>query len=114
MPSAVRWTHPGAAADAALSLPAGRIQFSNCVLRDVAAGVDCRTIGSLAVEMSNVLHLGGGPLVRLDHLPRPDEPTRIILSQVTLRDSGPLLECLCGQVDSLLGKISIQTDSSSI
>ncbi|NQU22620.1 MAG: protein kinase [Candidatus Nealsonbacteria bacterium] len=111
LPAAVRWTHP---ADAALSLPAGRIQFGNCVLRDVAAGVDCRTVGALTVEMSNVLHLGNGPLIRLDHAPRPDEPTRMILSQVTLRDSGPLLQCSCEQVDSSSGEISIRTDGCAL
>jgi hypothetical protein len=107
-PVAVRWTHPGDPKDAELSLPSGRLQLSDCVLQWVDAGVDCRTLGALAVELSNTLKLGGGALVRLDHCPGPDEPLQIVLSGVTLRGAGPLLECCYRAMGDQPGEISIQ------
>ena len=91
-----------------MSLPSGRLQLSNCVLRSVGAGVDCRTLGALAVELANTLQLGGGPLVRLDHCPRPDEPVLISLEQVTLRGGGPVLECRYEGIGGEAGEISIR------
>ena len=107
-PVAVRWTHPVDAGEAEMSLPSGRLQLSNCVLRSVGAGVDCRTLGALAVELANTLQLGGGPLVRLDHCPRPDEPVLISLEQVTLRGGGPVLECRYEGIGGEAGEISIR------
>jgi hypothetical protein len=60
------------------------------------------------VELANTLQLGGGPLVRLDHCPRPDEPVLIALQRVTLRGGGPVLECRCQAMDWQPGEISIQ------
>ncbi len=107
-PVAVRWTHPVDSEEAEISLPSGRLQLSDCVLRSVGAGVDCRTLGALAVEVANTLQLGGGPLVRLDHCPRPDEPVLISLEQVTLRGGGPVLECRYEEIGGEAGEISIR------
>ena len=43
--------------------------------------------------MANTLHLGVGAVLRLDHFPAADEPLSISLDRVTLRGTGPLLEC---------------------
>jgi eukaryotic-like serine/threonine-protein kinase len=90
--SAIRWVHPMRTNSADTSLPNGRLQLVNCSMRRVGAGLDCRTVGALAIEMRNLLHADAGPLVRLCHYPRPDEPTSIVISHVTLRGGGPLLE----------------------
>ena len=107
-PVAIRWTHPTGSDNAELSLPSGRVRLGDCVLRWVGAGVECQTRGALAVELANTLQLGGGPLVRLDHCPRPDEPVLIALQRVTLRGGGPVLECRCQAMDWQPGEISIQ------
>jgi len=107
-PVAVRWTHPADSDNAEFSLPSGRVRLGDCVLRSVGAGVECQTRGALAVELVNTLQLGGGPLLRLDHCPRPDEPVLIALQRVTLRGGGPVLECRCGALDEQPGEISIQ------
>lgn len=107
-PVAIRWTHPAASGDSELSLPSGRVQLSGCVLRQVEAGVDCRTVGALAVELANSLHLGAGPLVRLDHCPGADEPILVSLGQVTLRGAGPVLECGCQGLEEQPGEILIR------
>jgi len=73
----------------------------------VGAGLDCRTVGALGIELTNTLHLGAGPLVRLDHCPRSDEPLSLGLSQVTLRDGGPLLECLAPHVEEQPVEITV-------
>jgi len=106
-PPAVRWTHPADASEAVLSLPNGRLQLTDCVMRGVSTGIDCRTVGALAVELANTLHLGSGPLIRLDHWPDQDEPVRIVLTRVTLRGSGPLLAFDCRRGGDRPGEISI-------
>ena len=108
-PAAIRWTHPAARDDSPLSLPSGRVRLADCVIYGLAAGIDCRTVGALAVEISNTLALGGGPLLRLDHAPRQDEPVLISLSQVTLRNGGPLLQCRFGRIEPQPGEISVRS-----
>lgn len=105
---AVRWIHPSAGGDTALSLPSGRVTIDRCIFRNVAAAVDCRARGAVAVRFSNVLHLGAGPLVRLVRLPSPDEPTILVMDQTTLRDGGSLVQCN-GQPSGSVGKLSIET-----
>jgi hypothetical protein len=96
---AIRWIHPVQIDPSETSLPSGRIRLADCVFERVGAALDCRTVGALGIELTNTLHLGPGPLLRLDHSPRSDEPLSLSLSQVTLRDGGPLLECLAAHVD---------------
>jgi len=108
-PAAIRWTHPAAMDDSSLSLPSGRVRVADCVIYGMAVGIDCRTVGALAVEFDNTLSLGGGPLVRLDHAPRQDEPVWIGLSQVTLREGGPLLCCRFERTELRPGEVSIRS-----
>ena len=91
--SAVRWVYPGQSDEAETSLPSGRIELADCLLYRVDAGIDCRTIGAMGIELTNTLCLGAGPLLRLDHCPQADEAVSLSISQVTLRGGGPLLEC---------------------
>ena len=86
------------------------MQLSDCVSSGVAAGVDCRTVGAVVVKLANTLHLDGGPLVRLDHCPKPDEPILIELSHVTLRGAAALLECRYRRIGDQPGRISIRSD----
>jgi len=100
--------HPAQVAPSETSLPSGRIRLADCLFDRVGAGLDCRTVGALGIEVTNTLHLGAGPLVRLDHCPRSDEPLSLNLSQVTLRDGGPLLECLTPHVEDQPVEITVQ------
>jgi len=114
LPAAVRWTHPMSTADALLSLPSGRVRLVDCVLRDVAAAVDCHTAAALAVEFHNTLHVGGGPLVRLSRYPKPDEPIAIVLDHVTLREAGTVLHCEFASAEDTpaAGQIAIRSDAA--
>jgi hypothetical protein len=105
--SAIRWVHPAKNDEAELALPSGRVQLTDCLFHHVDAGLHCRTIGALAIELKNVLHLDSGPLVRLDHCPRSDEPMSIVLGQVTIRDGGPLLECLATREEKQPGEMTV-------
>jgi len=105
---ALRWIHPSEADTTRLSLPSGRVTVDCCVFRNVAAAIDGRTRGAVALRFSNVLHLGAGPLVRLVRVPGADEPAMLSLARTTLRESGPLLECGQPTVGPV-GKISIET-----
>lgn len=89
--AAIRVVH-GATSGAAAGLPSGRIRITNCVFRRVAAAVQFSGRGALALELVNSLHLGPGPMVRLIRCPTADEPLRIVLSQVTLRDANAAVE----------------------
>ncbi len=110
-PAALCWDPP---ADPSQSvLRGGRVRLINCVLHDVAVGVDCRMVGTAALEIVNTLQIGGGPLVRLDRAPSMAEPIRIHLKQVTTRGSGPLIECLhrpSGETPvEISGEISVES-----
>jgi len=113
-PVAIRWTHPVDRSRLELALPSGRVLLSDCVFRGVGPGVASERIGALAVESANVLYLDSGPLVRLDHCPRPDEPVVIGLSGVTLRGGGPLLECRYARIADQPGKISVRASGCAL
>lgn len=106
---AVRWIHPSDAERTRLSLPSGQAIVDRCVFRNVAAAVDSRTRGATALRFANVLHLGGGPLVRFAGAPAADEPTLVFLARTTLRESGPLVEW-GPMVAEPVGSISIETN----
>jgi serine/threonine protein kinase len=110
-PAAIRWMQPGEDGPAELTLPASQIRLKDCVFRQVASGIDAGRPGAVGLDLANVLFLGEGPLVRLDHCPRFDEPLTLNLSNVTLRGSGPLLECVYGRVEEQPGKIVVQAES---
>jgi hypothetical protein len=105
--SAVQWTHPSRNDDSDLSLPTGRIRFIDCSFNQVAACLDCRTIGAMAIEWNNVLAVNVGCFIQLDHCPRSDEPLSILLGKVTLRESGPLVECRMPRVENQPGDWTI-------
>ncbi len=109
--SAVRWVHPTDRKQAAVSLPNGRLAMADCLIAVSDAGVDCRTLGAVGVQLANVLHVGSGPLVRLDHCPRPDESISLSLAQSTLR-GGPLLECFVADAKRQPGEISVLATAS--
>jgi hypothetical protein len=89
--TAIRWVQ-GEPSNAAPTLASGRVRLRDCVFRRVAAGVESSRRGAIAVEAINVLQLGAGPFLLLRHCPAADEPLRISLAQVTLRDSESLVE----------------------
>jgi len=108
VPVAVLWIHPAESSGADLALPSGRLQFKDCVFDRVAAGIDCRTLGARSLQLAGVLHLDAGPLVRLDHCPKQEEPLSITATQVTMRSSGPLLECRYVGIADPPAEVSIQ------
>ena len=111
-PAAVCWTYPKDRNDSEMSLPSGQISFRNCVFQDVSAALKCHLAAAVSIRASNVLHLGLGPLVRLGHMPRLDEPLSIVVDRVTLRDSGPLLQCDVEQLPTKVARVSIETTAS--
>jgi len=123
-PVAVRWGHSGGGEDLAMShlakshlaksLPSGRLRMRDCVLRGISAGIDCRRIGAITVEADNCLRLGGGPLLRLDHCPRADEPVVVALSRVTLRGGGALLACRYERAEERPGEIAIHASRCAL
>lgn len=110
--AAVRWTYPSGSSHADISLFSGRMGLENCVFTGVSAAVDCRVNAAVSLRAANVLHLARGPLLRLSRLPRADEPLSLVLDRVTLRESGPLMECRAGGEGDKAGRISIESIDS--
>jgi hypothetical protein len=104
---AIRWRHPARLDNAETSLLSGRIQLTDCLFHGVEVGLDCQTAAALAVEIRNTLCVAAGPLMRLDHCPKTEEPVSLVLSQVTLRDGGPLLECRMPRGENQPGEMTI-------
>ncbi|MBN1395466.1 MAG: protein kinase [Pirellulales bacterium] len=109
--SAIFWEYPPRGERSPNSLPSERIALTDCLIDVSEAGIDCRTVGAVAVHFANVLHIGRGPLVRLDHCPRPDESVSLALRRATLR-GGPLLECYVSDATSRPGEISVLATAS--
>ena len=104
----VVWQYASAPQSASAGLPSGRIRLANCVFRRVGVGVESQVHGAVAVEIANLLHLGPGPMIRLTHAPAADEPVRINLSQVTLREADALLDCRCLDQRDPAGQIEME------
>lgn len=107
--AAIVWGHSRLESPSEAALPSGRVVISDCVFRHVGAAVYSQRSGAVGVEMSNTLHLGSGPLLALDRCPKPDEPVAVSLSAVTLRGSGPLLECRFERMEDPPGSVAIRT-----
>lgn len=103
---AIRWSREAAADDL---LPTGRIGLTNCVFSQVEAVVDAELPAGIVLDLRGTLHVGDGPLLRLRHAPRADQPVRITLRNATLRECGPLLECHYAETDEARGRLSIET-----
>jgi len=106
--AAVRWTHPPERVEDDVTLSSGRLAFRDCVVYGLGVAVACHTAGARAVELTNVLHAASGPLVRLDHCPEPDEPLRLRLARVTLREAGPVLECRYEHAAERAGEVVVE------
>ena len=106
--AAVVWEHASGERPAADALPSGRIRMKNCVFRRVGVGIESRVHGAVSLEIVNSLHLGPGPMLRLTHAPTADEPVRIHLLQVTLREAEALLDCRGIDRDAPAGEIGIE------
>lgn len=78
---------------AAIALPTGAIEVSNCVFENVSTAVRCPNYAALSLTFLNTLHLGWGPLITLDDLPRADAPISVFADRLTVRDAQSFLEC---------------------
>jgi hypothetical protein len=47
-------------------------------------------------------------MIRLTHMPAADEPVRIALTQVTLREADSLIDCRCSGADDRSGEIGVE------
>ena len=111
LPAAIEWLGKPATADAELELPSGQLTFERCIFHRVSAGIDCRLDAAAVFELSEVLHLGPGPLVVLDAAPQADEPVKLTMSHVTLRGAAGLLECRYGELGAAPGRLAVEASN---
>jgi len=88
-------------------LSTGILRISDCTMRGVSAAVASQAGRAMLLEFSNVLHLGPGPLVRLQGASAVDEPLTLSLSRVTLRGGAALLRWRTNELPDAPGKLTI-------
>jgi len=104
--SAIRWSRASDSDDGA-ALARRQLHLADCMFSGLAAAVDCEAGVATDIEIVNTLHVFGGPLLRCDRPPAPETPLTLVLSQATLRESGPLLECRVGAESHPPGEIAV-------
>jgi hypothetical protein len=77
-------------------------------LAGVSAGIEIQSEGAVLVELTNVLHLGPGPLVELFRARRLDEPLVLTLEHVTLRASAGLVAYRYSGLEEQPGRLAIR------
>ncbi|MFZ5829444.1 MAG: hypothetical protein ACOY3P_05120, partial [Planctomycetota bacterium] len=88
----------------------GQVEMCDCQFRGVGAAVAIRRRRAELVVADNVLHLGPGPLVWIEHPAEGETPLCLRLTHATLRGSGPVVECPTGAAGG--GLIRVIADSS--
>jgi serine/threonine-protein kinase len=113
--AAVQWHPP---AETLERLEAAELGLDDCLFREVSAAVQVAPHGTLAIDIKNSLHLGPGPLVRLEAAPEGDERLVLAASHLTLRDCDGLLECPAqasgGAALGEAGSITIRAESCAL
>jgi hypothetical protein len=107
--TAIDWCDAPARSERQWKLAVSQMRLTDCVFDRLTAGVRCARRGTVAVEIQNTLSLTAGPFIQFDRALHQEETLRLALSQVTLRDSGPLLQYALGRSPPA-GQIEIQTD----
>ena len=92
----------------------GEITCSDCVFQGLAAVVDCRGDGGVAVELANTLCVAAGPIVRLHGCPRAGQRVAISLVHTTTRGDSAVLECRYGRLETEPGEIAITVSDSAL
>ncbi len=107
LPVAIRWIGAPKVGDEP-GFVTGRLRVDESVFRHVRLGVDCNLRGAVGVGMHNTLHLGPGPLLRLQRWPTQEDPTAITFSHVTLREAEALIESVGETKPDDLGRLTIE------
>ncbi|HXT60699.1 MAG TPA: protein kinase, partial [Pirellulales bacterium] len=108
LPAAIHWIGKPASAEAELGLPTGELSFDRCVFSRISAAVHCDAEAALVFDLTEVLHLGPGPLIVLEGIPQADEPISLAMSHLTLRGAAGLLECRYAELAEEAGRLAIQ------
>jgi len=108
--AAIRWDVTSSTDEQPFSLPTWQIEISNCVFAGTDVAIDCHGRGARRVTVAETLHQRGGPLLRLDRLPRIDEPVMLSLDHCTLREATSLLACQPAKITTRpIGTITIHS-----
>ncbi|HUY35100.1 MAG TPA: protein kinase [Pirellulales bacterium] len=108
LPLAIQWHGNDETTVGGPGLPTGELELTDCVLAGVSAGIAVQGEGALFFELTNVLHLGPGPLVELRRPRRLDEPFALTLAHVTLRGSAGLVACHYERLEEQPGRLAIR------
>ncbi len=90
--------------------PATQIQLERCVVQGVAAGIDCRTRGPVAIAAQNTLYLGSGPWVRFSTTRATDASAKIEMENATIRGARSVVELNCDDAAEGLAPLTITTN----
>jgi hypothetical protein len=90
------------------------LTLTDCVFDNVEAAVEWSGHGIATLDASNVLHLGPGPLLRLNRCPEVAESINVSLQHVTLRGCGAALECRYSRLVDPTGTLVISATESAL
>jgi hypothetical protein len=109
LPAAIWWIGPRRVGGLS---PAGKLLLKQCVLQNLAVGVVAQLHAPLALECTDTLLLGPGPLVHIPHLPADDEPIEVVLQHTTLRDAAGLIALDAERFPGEPASINVTADTS--
>ncbi len=114
LPAAVVWRTPATTPARRDGRRGDHLQLVDCAVAGVDSGVRFEGEVGATVELTNVVHLGPGPLVLLDRWPAAQQVLSVHLQQSTLRDAAGLLECSFDTPVANIGKIAIRADRCAL
>jgi serine/threonine-protein kinase len=109
--AAIEWRPPAETLD---RLEAAELACEDCLFRDVSAALTLAPRGTLAIDVRNSLHLGPGPLVKLQRAPPAGGRLVLGAAHLTLRDCDGLLECPAHSAGEEPGSITIRAESCAL
>ena len=105
LPAGLAWDAELGAAD---DLATARLELRDVVFRRLSAAIRAPASDGLVAQLSNVLHLGPGPLVEVGRYPTSDNMLALALSRVTLREAAGVIDLSYDDLDSAAGQVTVQ------
>lgn len=104
-PAGLTWDVDLGAAD---DLATARLELRDVVFRRLSAAVRAPLNDGLVAQLTNVLHLGPGPLVEVGRYPSADSLLALALSRVTLREAAGVVDLTYDDLDAAAGQVTVQ------
>jgi eukaryotic-like serine/threonine-protein kinase len=89
-------------------LATARLELRDVVFRRLSAAIRAPLNDGLVAQLTNVLHLGPGPLVAVERFPSADSLLALALTRITLREAAAVIDLSYDDLGSAGGQITVQ------